>query len=68
MDMLQDWVFVRSSSLYRIDYELTSWYIDFAIEGYVSSITEFLKKIKLPLNLSLSLNRMFEMHRFSVSV
>ena len=68
MDMLQDWVFVRSSSLYRIDYELTSWYIDFAIEGYVSSITEFLKKIKLPLNLSLSLNSMFEMHRFSVSV
>ena len=68
MDMLQDWVFVRSSSLYRIDYELTSWHIDFAIEGYVSSITEFLKKIKLPLNLSLSLNSMFEMHRFSVSV
>ena len=67
MDMLQDWVFVCSSSLYRIDYELTSWYIDFAIEGYVSSITEFLK-IKLPLNLSLSLNSMFEMHRFSVSV
>ena len=68
MDMLQDWVFVRSSSLYRIDYELTSWYIDFAIEVYVSSITEFLKKIKLPLNLSLSLNSMFEMHRLSVSV